>query len=440
MTDLDVDLSNRLARLAAAVPVSAGHVDPVHRRAVDVRQRVRLAWITPVVALAAILVGSSLLGAISNQPASTSSAIPTESINEPATATVTDGPFALTIRSPKSIYQDGEAIDIEAELIYTGSDASARISHGLGADAGPMAFGVTEPVPVGDGSLLVRAAYLTTFACVGGQPCPTFPICEPTDLQRDDALVASFEKPPMVSGDPSDGVPDEAQRQAQTAYLNDPELHLPVGTWRPYVIAQFGEGDSSHCTAHDMRAEISIEVVPETAATPGVEDQPVRSVDRDDSFELVFAAAKTRYLPNEPIDISASLTYLGPLASVEVGHDSSGPVAFGIREKVFGEISVGTVSILMFGRTTFAAGEPLVVPFRKGGGFDGDHPDAEKFKAWILDPELRLPAGTWHLYARATGGGGGGAQGSPAFDLKTEITIVVSPDPAATVQEALPTG
>ena len=158
------------------------------------------------------------------------------------------------------------------------------------------------------------------------------------------------------------------------------------------------------------------------------DDAPV-GVDREGDFALTLRAGKRNYAPDEPIQVTGSLTYFGPSGRVEIDTDSGGPIQYGIQEKVFGAVSVGNVSLLMCKRTTLTSNQPLVEVFKKGGGFDGDNPDAEKFKAFLLDKQLRLPEGTWHLYAIAHAPCMGG---DVAFDLRTQIEIVVSDDPNAT--------
>jgi hypothetical protein len=154
------------------------------------------------------------------------------------------------------------------------------------------------------------------------------------------------------------------------------------------------------------------------------------AIDRDSEFTLELHAGKARYRPDEPIDVTASLTYSGPDDTVEIGHDGAGPIAFGIRERVFGEIEVQPISDLMCRRTALERSVPFVKPFAKSGGFSGDHPEASRFRDWLLDPVLRLPEGAYHVYARVQTGCG--AAGSPNASLEAQIVIVVSGDPAAT--------
>ena len=95
---------------------------------------------------------------------------------------------------------------------------------------------------------------------------------------------------------------------------------------------------------------------------------------------------------------------------------------FGIRERVFGGINLTPASDLMFDHSTLTRDVPLTKPFAKSGEFSGDDPAAPSFRAFFADPILRLPAGTWHIYALA-------ASCSPAplhFDLEAEIEIAVT--------------
>lgn len=185
-------------------------------------------------------------------------------------------------------------------------------------------------------------------------------------------------------------------------------------------IGPFGPGKTPASTASASTGQ-------EPSATPEPTG-PLTSTSRDGDFELTLRAGKARYLPMEPIDVTASLSYSGPQPQVEITHDSGGPVMFGIREKVFGEIRVGGVSLLMCGGSTLLRAAPLNEPFRKSGGFSGDHPDAASFKAWLLDPVLELPAGTWHITASASSPC---MSAGPTFSVQTELVILVE-DPFAT--------
>lgn len=334
-------------------------------------------------------------------------------IDGPVLATDSNGDFELTIRSPKGRYVVGEPIAVEATFAYAG-DEPVQIVDNEG-DGEPLTFGIEEPV-VGD-LILGPSGYL---------PCIS------TTIEPGHTQVSEFVKSGGWTSD------DPFAEQIE-AFFRDPELRLSEGTWHIWAAADFFVNE---CGADrvELRVEIPIEVTP-PASTDTPEPQPtdggaestddpslgaVEASDYDGTFRLELRSTKSGYAAGEPIDVKGTLTYVGPKESVEVCNDSYGPIAFGIRERVFGAIRVGSISTLMGDMTTFDRGVPLVTPFQKGGGFSGDDPDADQYKDWLLDPELWLPEGTWHLTAHATGGPGCGVEAGPPFDLRAEITIVVA--------------
>jgi hypothetical protein len=166
------------------------------------------------------------------------------------------------------------------------------------------------------------------------------------------------------------------------------------------------------------------------AATPGAPSTQSGQLatDRDGDFELQLTSDKSIYRPDEPINVSASLIYRGSEHSIDVVYEHGGPVVFGIRERVFGAVDVMPVSDLMCGpkHAKLTRDAPLIQPFQKRGGFPGNDPRAEAFKAFMLDPVLRLPEGTWHIYARGGVGPGCGSLPSPSASLQAEIVITVA--------------
>jgi hypothetical protein len=153
----------------------------------------------------------------------------------------TEGPFTLEIRSAKAAYAPDESIDIRATLTYDGPAASITISHGHGS---PMSFGIVEPVN-------------------GIQLSPAWEAsCEPTTLARDASLSQPFAK---SGAETSSSSPDPSIR----AFMADPELRLPAGTWHVYVQAWFAEGVDcgSPGKQYTMRADLVIDVRPASART-----------------------------------------------------------------------------------------------------------------------------------------------------------------------------
>ncbi len=436
MTDhLDVELDDRLAGLAAAVPVEAPGSTTVVRpriRPGAMGGRFALSGLFPVLAFVVggtILAGVARVGPFAPGATGTLSG-PTEEPNGPVTTTVADGPFELTIRSAKARYTHDEPIEIDAVLTYRGPDPSTQISHDLGANGGPMAFGIIEPIPVEGGEIRLKAGY--PLICRADMtPClQPASMCVETPLRHDAKRTDGFQKRMHDGADLPDG---DAAQAAAMSYLREPDLHLPPGTWHPYVIAEFSQGGVRPCSDYALRAELEIQVLePEPIPTeePQATNAGQTATVRDGDFELTLRSDKTTYRPNEPIDVTGSLVYSGPEDRVEVAHDSSGMILFGSREPVYGSINLSTVTRLMCTRSTLQRNVPIDMPFRKGGGFPGDHANVDFFRAFMLDPALRLPAGTWHLYAVSSGGCLAGPE-NPAFALEAEIAIEVSGEPVA---------
>jgi hypothetical protein len=320
-----------------------------------------------------------------------------------------DGQFVLTISSTKARYAVGEPIDIRASFTYEGS-SNTRIST---AGSGPLGFGIVEPVQ----GLALSPGW--RLSCLTQEIPPGY----------------STEKPFGKTGGVDGNDPDH---DAKLAFLQDPILRLPVGTWHVYAVAHFSTVECGE-DAPDLRAEIEIEVAAAEVASdgPSLPNPPQRATDRDGDFQLTLRSDKTMYRPDELIDVTGSLVYDGPEDRVEVAHDISGLILFGSREPVYGNINLlpGTRQMCM--RSVLERNVPLDMPFRKGGGFPTDHPDVDLFRAFMLDPALRLPAGTWHLYAVSSGGCMAGPE-NPHFALEAEIAIEVSGEPVVIPPSSVP--
>jgi hypothetical protein len=145
-------------------------------------------------------------------------------------------------------------------------------------------------------------------------------------------------------------------------------------------------------------------------------------VANDGTFELVMSASRAAYPAFEPIDISTSLEYLGPASSIIATGSGSGLVGFGVQQ-IDGVHATGTGGTADCRDYGFTRGERTAVPFGKSGGYSEDDPDAAFLKDYFADPQLRLPPGSWRVYAIAqfTLGGCGGE----LHELRAEITIVV---------------
>lgn len=240
MTDqLDTELRDRLAGLAAAAPVDAPGTTSVLRpriRSGSAGGRFAFGGLIPV--LAVLVIGTVIAGLANLGPFAPESTATADPPNGPVVATTSDGLFELTIRSTKARYVADEPIEIEASLTYRGSDP-IQIAHGQGARGTALGFGIDEPVL---GDLRLTPGVLES--------------CERSTLEPGAPLNVAFEK--------SGGFSGEDPRAAEyRAYFEDPVLRLPVGTWHVFAVADFFiEECSAEADLTELRVDIEIEVLP----------------------------------------------------------------------------------------------------------------------------------------------------------------------------------
>jgi hypothetical protein len=151
--------------------------------------------------------------------------------------------------------------------------------------------------------------------------------------------------------------------------------------------------------------------------------QPVVAGARDPLFELQIEAGQERYSVGQPISVSTRLMYVGPLPEITVWGGTE-PVLVAL-EQVDGPFDPGGGSDLVCARTVMKARVPIDAPYQKSGGFSGDDPMANQYRAFFADRAVRLPAGTYRftatadIYERECGG--------VPHNLKAAITIAVTP-------------
>jgi hypothetical protein len=150
------------------------------------------------------------------------------------------------------------------------------------------------------------------------------------------------------------------------------------------------------------------------------------------AFELTTRSEHGQYAPQEAIGVTATLTYKGPEETIDISHDGGtwggAPISFGVEEPVSGNLKLAPISDLMCAGSTLKRGSPFEVPFAKAGSFSDAGPMQSTYEAYFKDPVLRLPAGTWHVYALADLGLGHGCV-DHSIKLTATITIVI-PDAA----------
>lgn len=392
--DFDVSLRRRLEGLAAAVPAgeqgAMTSVAGARVRPGGTGQRLAHAGLGPVVAILAI--GALVAGTLGIGPfapgASDGPSAGPSTPSGPVSATTRSGDFELTLRSAKARYSLNERIDVEASLTYAGEElGGVQIAHAMGADDGPMGFGIEEPV-LGE----LRLTPTTQDACAR------------TMLEHGEPLTTEFEKSGGFSG-------DDPRAAEYRAFFEDPELRLPEGTWHVYAVASFSIGDCSPDTI-DLRVDLAIEVTHEIA-TPGPNptgavdpDRPVASTVIVGDVQLTIEAAKGHFRTNEPIDVRASLLYRGEAESLSIAYGALGPVGFTIPGVILEPSPPEVCEELVLERDV-----PLIQRMSTVGG----------------TPEMfRLPHGIHEITAEASFMVGGCQAG--VTELMTQVLIAVAED------------
>ena len=156
--------------------------------------------------------------------------------------------------------------------------------------------------------------------------------------------------------------------------------------------------------------------------------EAVTASSTDGTFTLTIASPRDHYVAGDPIEASATIEYVGAIPKIQVS-GTPGVPGFGV-EQVGGPNHASPAYRLSCVAYAFANGQPVAFPFSKSGGFTPDDPSAEFMKAYLNiaadhpDPILRLPAGTWRIFADMNLTEGECA-GSTNHHLEAAITIVV---------------
>jgi hypothetical protein len=144
--------------------------------------------------------------------------------------------------------------------------------------------------------------------------------------------------------------------------------------------------------------------------------------DADQKFELLLRVGSARYAANAPIEASATLSYLGPNAGIDIVGSGSGVVTYSVRQ-IDGRLEIGGAQTDDCKPYRLDRGRPMVVPYAKSGGWAGDDEDAAFYVAFFNDPVFRLPPGTWMISANA--GFTEEECGGVAHALSSHVTIAV---------------
>lgn len=165
-------------------------------------------------------------------------------------------------------------------------------------------------------------------------------------------------------------------------------------------------------------------LIPTAPTGAELDGSPVTDQDADEQFKLTIQVDQDRYRAGQLITAHATLTYLGPDQQAVAVGSGSGLVGFSLerQEPPVRIDAAGTTDCKPY---RFTRGQPVNLPFVKSGGFGGEDPLADFYRAYFASPELRLPAGSWTIEAGASFfiGACGGAD----HRLNASVTVVVEP-------------
>ena len=150
----------------------------------------------------------------------------------PPIASDVDGRFQLDFALPKRTFTEREAIEGLATLSLLGPGVGKIGASG----GGPILFSIRE------------LSGRREMGPASQADCQSFPI----------AVGAPISSGITKSGGYSANDPDVG---FYVDFFEDPELHLPAGTWEITAFASFGEGDCSP-NPHQLAAPIRIQIVP----------------------------------------------------------------------------------------------------------------------------------------------------------------------------------
>ena len=162
---------------------------------------------------------------------------------------------------------------------------------------------------------------------------------------------------------------------------------------------------------------------PSPSAAPPIQPQATQVVDTEGPFSLVFELPRTTWRSGEAIEGTVSLRVAegGPSA---IYGSMGGPFMFTYRE-LTGTRLVEPVADAACGRHEIAPGAPITEPLGKSGAWSDTDPDGPFLKAFIMGPDVRLPAGDWAVSVLATFSDGAMCDGHPYGPTATVVLHIV---------------
>lgn len=154
---------------------------------------------------------------------------------------------------------------------------------------------------------------------------------------------------------------------------------------------------------------------------------PVMAEDNDGAFRLTVEVGQERYRAGQPIEVIATLTYLGPDPSTEARGPGTGLIGFGV-ESDDPAVRIGPAFTTDCAPWQFTRDEVVDYPFVKSGGFGEGEPLAPFYRSYFDTPELRLPAGTWRIFVGGSFYSGTDCgEAFPYHELTAPVTVTVEP-------------
>lgn len=163
-------------------------------------------------------------------------------------------------------------------------------------------------------------------------------------------------------------------------------------------------------------------IAPPDAPGPSVPELASGTV-TEDGITLSVTAEPAVVAAGDRIEVEAALEHdrPGPLI---VSGSGSGIVFFSVTRLEDGLTSGPPGMTLDCARHELPAGEPLIVPFSKSGGYNPEDPNAADFlERYFADRALTLPPGAWRIDVTTQGLLGEGCDGPP---LQLEVSLVVT--------------
>ncbi|HET7026550.1 MAG TPA: hypothetical protein VFI28_02540 [Candidatus Limnocylindrales bacterium] len=120
---------------------------------------------------------------------------------------------------------------------------------------------------------------------------------------------------------------------------------------------------------------------------------------RDDELALSIEVPNRIFRADEPIPITATLTYIGQADTVTLSSLYPDVVYFSL-EQLDGPLDTsGGANRLICHDSLLHRAVAQSIPFRKAGGYEASESEAPFWAAYYSDPLLRLPTGSWRVGA-----------------------------------------